>query len=69
MTDTGRVQILEDIADAANELQSWLAINSGTNADFPVEIRVDNDEDLVKLCMLLQRMERTLKPYRKALNL
>lgn len=51
----------ERIVTAAKNLHDFLGHNSGTTADFPVDIKVDNEEDAIKLGALLQELSDALK--------
>lgn len=60
---TGKVQYLERIAETADALESWLGKNTGTNDDWPIEIKADED-GAAKLVSLLRDLNNALVPYR-----
>lgn len=60
----GEVQYLERIAETADALESWLGKNVGTNDDWPIEIKADED-GAAKLTRLLRDLNDALTPYRR----
>lgn len=54
---------LEEIAAAADRFETWLSLNSGETADWPVRIRADEDVAQT-LCKLLCELHIVLRPYR-----
>jgi len=54
------------IVVAADELEEFLHDNSGTTADWPVDISADNERDGQEMCARLNKLRDALKPYREA---
>lgn len=61
--DCGRIQYLERVTETADALEKWLGANTGTNADWPIEIKADAD-GAAKLSRLLSNLSDALKPLR-----
>jgi hypothetical protein len=61
MTSTELIRI----AVAGHELEKWLGENVGHTADWPIEIKADEQESADKLCELINELQKALKPYRK----
>jgi hypothetical protein len=57
----GRMKPVVEVADA---LEAYLGANSGTTADWPVEINADED-GAAKVCELLNALKQALKPIRE----
>lgn len=65
VTDIGRLQYLERVFETADVLERWLGENTGTNDDWPIEIKADS-EGASKLSTLLQDLKYALMPLRPA---
>lgn len=61
--DCGRIQYLERVTETADALEKWLGENTGTNDDWPIEIKADQD-GASKLSRLLSDLSDALKPLR-----
>lgn len=61
--DCGRLQYLERIAETADALEKWLGANTGTNDDWPIEIKAD-EAGGAKLARLLTDLKNALAPLR-----
>ena len=56
--------VMETIAMRADALETWLWTNAGTNADWPVRITTDNEDDSGRLVELLTDLRKALEPFR-----
>jgi hypothetical protein len=56
---------LARIAVAADLLEDFLGKNTGTNSDWPIEIKSDCEETAQKLSILLTELKDSLSGYRK----
>lgn len=52
------------ISEAADDLEAWLSKNTGTNDDWPIEIKGDKD-GAEQLAELLTKLKTALEPLRK----
>jgi len=52
------------IVKAADELEEYLGANCGTTADFPCDIKCDNQESAIKVASLLAELHAALEVYR-----
>jgi hypothetical protein len=57
--------VLKRIAETADALEKWLGENAGTNADWPVELRADEEDAAATLSGKLQALAVALAPYRR----
>lgn len=58
-----RLEALLRIAEAAHLLEEWMGRNSGTNDDWPIEIKADKD-GADTLSTMLTELHQALVPYR-----
>lgn len=58
------LQNLINIVYAADELENYLAKNSGVSADWPIDIKCRDEESSTKLNELLNKLHQALKTYR-----
>lgn len=61
------IAMLSKVAKAADELETLLRNNTGSNDDCPIEIKVSGDY-VKQLADKLTALSRSLKPYRKKIK-
>lgn len=62
--DCGRLQYLERVFETADALERWMGENVGHNAEWPIEIKADED-GAGKLSSLLNDFKDSLAPLRE----
>jgi hypothetical protein len=56
------IERLQKVEAAARELESFLGRNSGTTADWPINIKIRGDHEVAdELCRLLNQLKDSLK--------
>jgi len=61
-----KIEMLEKIAASADRLESWMAQNAGDNADWPLDLKCDNEETANEFSGLLTGLKEALGPWRKS---
>lgn len=57
--------MLSNIAEKADRLEAWMFSNAGTNSDWPLQFKLDNNESSKAFRDKLQDLRDALKPYRE----
>lgn len=65
-TTNREIELLK-IVKTADSLEDWLSKNTGTNDEWPIEIKADQ-EGAEKLSELLTSLKESLLPYREVMK-
>lgn len=65
--ESNTIALLLKVAKSADQLETLLRNNTGSNDDWPIEIKVSGDYAKQLACKLTA-LSRALKPYRKKIK-